>query len=159
VLEPANLGLHLAPGQQTAPFDATAVSAATAICATPEGPADVPVSGADLAAKLLGGWLHCDNEGYAWRGMQLLPDGTFSVLEDDGAGGLRAVGGFSASGSWSLSGYDSQLQPSNGPGTLWYLDLYCGECAASGSPVIERDPKRLIGHRWGGMGKWAPLGL
>jgi hypothetical protein len=26
------------------------------------------------------------------------------------------------------------------------------------APLLERDPKRMFGHRWGGMGMWVPLG-
>jgi hypothetical protein len=157
-IEPDALHLTLAPGQQLAPFDADAVAAARAVCTEAEGPVDVPLSGEDLALKLVGAWLHCDDQGNPWAGMQLLPDGGFAVLEDDGDGGLQAASGYFNTGNWNLQGYGPQENPSDSPDATWYLDIYCGGCAAAGAPLLERDPKRMFGHRWGGMGMWVPLG-
>lgn len=157
-IEPDSLRLSLAPGQTLAPFDAGALATARVVCTEPEGPVDNPTSGADLAAKLVGAWLHCDDAGNPWAGMQLLPDGGFAILVDDDAGGLQAATGYVSTGHWDLQGYGPQENPTDSPDATWYLDIYCGGCAAAGAPVLERDPKRMFGHKWGGMGMWVPLG-
>ncbi|WP_146645371.1 hypothetical protein [Labilithrix luteola] len=140
-----------------APFDAAAVAQARDACSLESGDVDPPTSGEDLAHKLTGAWLQCAPSTGGFRAMQLMTNGQFAVLEDDGAGGLVAARGFERTGHWELRGYSKQLERSAAPDALWYLDLYCGSCGASGSPVLEKNPRRLIGHRWGGMGTWSPI--
>jgi hypothetical protein len=101
----------------------------------------------ELAQRLVGSWFHCDASPQLnpmWPGIEFAPDGTVTVLIDDGAGGLVAGQGIDNQGRWDIRGYGSQLQHTCGSGATWYLDIYGAGAASSPVPAFETSPRRFV---------------
>jgi len=157
-VDPATLSLPLLASNQVAPFDAADVARARAACVA-SGDVDPIANGQDLAHKVLGAWLRCDAKpSDEHQGLQLLPAGSLAILTSDGHGGLTTMRGYDGTGRWTLAGYDAQLEHSDGPNALWYLDLSCGGCLLpSSAPAFERSPRRMKEHKWAEGGWQIPL--
>jgi hypothetical protein len=105
------------------------VAAAKAACDGPHGPIDPTPTFADVQPRLIGAWYLCSepNVYYLTKNIEFAADGTYYVLADDGAGGLKRVYGLDAQGSWP--------PPAGNEHTLWLAPgLY---------PDFEKDPRRL----------------
>ncbi|MBK6697378.1 MAG: hypothetical protein IPG50_35085 [Myxococcales bacterium] len=154
--DPTTGGLQGTPPVALAPFSAAEVAGALATCAGPHGSVDEPTSAQDLATKLVGAWISCKAKS-KYDALELRADGTFAYLERQAHGDLEAATGAVDAGRWKLNGIDNQRQPADGAGAIYYLDLYCGACGASESPVLEKNPRRMVRHRWDGGPYWVPL--
>jgi hypothetical protein len=144
------------PHPDYAPFTAAEVMAAQARCALPEGPVEEVTQRADVISHVIGAWYRCDADSYEFGpqgpAIQLLPDFTFASLEATSDGGLAARSGYDFTGTW---------EPTNSAGSsvgaYWYIDFYCGACAAATSPAFETSPRRMKAHRWFPGGWLVPL--
>jgi hypothetical protein len=144
--------------QQMAPFSSEDVTAARARCFAAEGPLDPVHTKRDVEVRVVRAWLVCNDGlgvisfGPLGAGIQILPDGTFSVLSEHGGGGLTAGSGYDESGTW---------EPHNAAGSsvgdIWYIDFHCGNCSSSSSPIFERDPRRIRAHFEGSASWLVPL--
>lgn len=84
-------------------LSAARVEAARVACDAPHGPIDPTSTATETKERLVGAWYLCSepNVYYLTKSIEFRADGTFVVLADDGAGGLKRAQGLGSEGEWA----------------------------------------------------------